>query len=195
MTSIAKWLGVLIALAIIGGGLWLMSVFVELSLDYPTRLAGQSQLYPDPPGTWGYYKSCASAIMFSLWGFIYPFGIAMLAATYCLWDLVGGSLNCYRVSRLWGLVIGLLSANTLLATIFWNPSSLIRWESSIWSAWPAIAIIFNPKLWPYALIIMSCWIGCLLTAMSIYSPSGSAWSTPGVALTALNVITLYRHGR
>ncbi len=167
---------------------WFQWVMTELSLDYPTRLAGVALGYP-PPGALAYYWGCGWAVFSTFVALFFPYTIAAIAAAYALVEATGRSVTSCAVTRWIGLGIAAVCALPVISGLFVDHADGAH--LLMHSGWPAVVVLAYRPLWRHSLIVLSSWAGCVIAAMGVdHAP---AFVAAGLALTALNCHAIYRH--
>ncbi len=200
MHRLAQLLVVIAAMVIAAWSLHVGSMAVDLALDYPRRLAGESPEYP-ARGTLAYYWNCVRAVAGNLTLFLPWFaplwGTTMLAVVRCF----KSSSNGRRTSSRIGLIAVLLVLVLYAAAWAAHGMSLMRAPSFLLPAIPAVILLFLPRWWPHALFMISAWEAYLLigrenfTAWSFGSLHDAAWVAFVVSVFYVHASLAFQHWR
>lgn len=85
---------IIVSLLVLVAWIWLSEGWVELSLDYPLRRAGESDLFP-ALGTPAFYRNCTWVLLTNLVRMVILVGVPLTIASFCLLR------NCAIKSRLY----------------------------------------------------------------------------------------------
>ena len=186
MLRAARTICVALALALIAGGGWFYLWTLEEILGRPYSL---SELLPPYSlrTTPGLFREFAVGLVLEWFVLFFPFGVGMIAAIHSLGSFSGFRLSGCTTRPATGVAVIGFCLLTFVGACG-NNQDIGRLATR--SAWPAVVLFFRPAWWRCAVITMSCWAGCVLCGMGMDDPA-HAFLYPGLALTLLNMFTIY----
>ncbi len=191
MSLAARALGILFCVALIAAGCYFYSGLFELALDYPTRLAGASEMYP-PAGTFGYYWVCLREVLGAVISTFFPFGIGLAFAALALSQLAIGRPSVISLPPRIGLFVCMAATLAAVAYLEFSTRSSAGDRLLHSSVVPGVAMLFRRAWWPRAVVVLSLWSSIVLIGWSLHE-SILAFGLAGGALLLLSSAMSWNH--